>query len=82
MKIYSSDGQEMMTVTALERDGSKLVVKGMIFGAMPMSAELRPEEARAALRLLDLKTFWLLLTIAFRRQRPDAPSANPQEGGW
>ena len=72
----------MMTVTALERDGSKLVVKGMIFGAMTMSAELRPEEARAALRLLDLKTFWLLLTIAFRRQRPDAHSATTQEGGW
>lgn len=80
MKIYSSDGQEMMTVTSFERDGSSLVVKGMIFGAMPMSAELRPEEARAALKLLDLKTLWLLLTIAFRRRKSDTSSAAPQEG--
>lgn len=82
MKIFSSDGQEMMTVTSLEREGSNLVVKGMIFGAMPMSAELRPEQARAALKLLNLKTLWFLLTIAFRRQRPDAPSTTTHEGGW
>ncbi|KXV03524.1 phosphoenolpyruvate carboxykinase [Caballeronia megalochromosomata] len=80
MKIYSSDGQEMMTVTSFERDGSSLVVKGMIFGAMPMSAELRPEEARAALKLLDLKTLWLLLTIAFRRRKSDTPSVAAHEG--
>jgi hypothetical protein len=80
MKIYSSDGQEMMTVTSFERDGSNLIVKGMIFGAMPMSAELRPEEARAALKLLDLKTLWLLLTIAFRRRKSDTPSGAAQEG--
>ncbi|MDR5785076.1 MULTISPECIES: hypothetical protein [unclassified Caballeronia] len=70
----------MMTVTSFEREGSSLVVKGMIFGAMPMSAELRPEEARAALKLLDLKTLWLLLTIAFRRSKSDAPSVAAQEG--
>ncbi|MDR5832235.1 hypothetical protein P9250_30690 [Caballeronia sp. LP006] len=80
MKIYSSDGQEMMTVTSFEREGSSLVVKGMIFGAMPMSAELRPEEARAALKLLDLKTLWLLLTIAFRRSKSEAPSVAAREG--
>lgn len=67
MKIFSSDGQEMMTITALERDGSKLVIKGMIFGAMPMSAELRPQEARAALKLMRWRTAWLLLTILLRR---------------
>jgi hypothetical protein len=78
MKIYSSDGQEMMTVTSLERDGSNLVIKGMIFGAMPMSAELRPEQARAALKLLNLKTIWLLLTILFHRPKTDAQAADAQ----
>jgi len=78
MKIYSSDGQEMMTVTSLEKDGSSLVIKGMIFGAMPMSAELRPEQARAALKLLNFKTIWLLLTILFRRTKTDAYAADVQ----
>jgi len=78
MKIYSSDGQEMMTVTSLEKDGSNLVIKGMIFGAMPMSAELRPEQARAALKLLNFKTIWLLLTILFRRPKADAQAADAQ----
>jgi hypothetical protein len=67
MKIFASDGQEMMTVTSLESDEGKLVVKGMIFGAMPMSSELRPAEARAALRLLTPRVIWTLLTILFRR---------------
>ena len=67
MKIFAADGQEMMTVTSLEKEGSNLVIKGMIFGAMPMSAELRPDEARAALKLMTVKTIWLLLTILFRR---------------
>jgi hypothetical protein len=73
MKIYSTDGQEMMTVTALEREDSRLVIKGMIFGAMPMNAELRPAQARAALKLLTPRTIWFLLTILLRRD----PAAHP-----
>ena len=56
-----------MTVTALETEGANLVIKGMIFGAMPMSAELRPAEARAALKLLTPRVIWTLLTILLRR---------------
>ena len=69
MKIYGSDNREMMSVTSLTRDGSELVIKGRIFGAMPLTAKLRPEEARAALKLLDLRTAWFLLTLVFRRTR-------------
>lgn len=75
MKIYASDGQEMMTVTNLEHEDGKLVIKGMIFGAMPMSAELRPAEARAALKLLTPRVIWTLLTIVFRRGGPVTPPA-------
>jgi hypothetical protein len=69
MKIYGSDNREMMSVTSLARDGSELVIKGKIFGAMPLTAKLRPEEARAAFKLLDLRTAWFLLTLVFRRAR-------------
>jgi len=68
MKIYGSDNREMMDITALERDGSQLVIRGKIFGAMPLTAKLRPEEARAALKLLDFRTAWFLLTLLFRRK--------------
>ncbi|MGA8708740.1 MAG: hypothetical protein WB646_17345 [Steroidobacteraceae bacterium] len=68
MKIYGADNREMMDITALERDGAQLLIRGKIFGAMPLTARLRPEEARAALKLLDLPTFLFLLTIFFRRK--------------
>jgi hypothetical protein len=67
MKLYGADGKELMTVTAIERDGSTLVVKGKIFGTMPLSARLRPQEARKALRLLGLRNLLFLLTLPFRR---------------
>jgi hypothetical protein len=54
MKLHSSDGSELMTVSALERDGDSLLIKGKVFGAMPMNARLNPEAARAALKLLTL----------------------------
>jgi hypothetical protein len=69
MKIYGSDNSELMAVSAIERSGDELVLKGKIFGAMPMIAKLRPEEARAALRLLDLKTVLFLVSLIFRKRQ-------------
>ena len=69
MKIYGADNREMMNITALERDGAELVIRGKIFGTMPLTAKLRPEEARAALKLLNLRTALFLLTLLFRRKR-------------
>lgn len=68
MKIYGADNKEMMNITSLERDGSELVIKGKLFGAMPLTAKLRPEDARAAFRLLDFRTALFLLTLLFRRK--------------
>ena len=69
MKIYSADKSELMDVTRIERDGDDLVLKGKVFGTMPMSARLRPEEARAALKLLSPKLIWFLATMAFRKSK-------------
>ena len=69
MKIYGADNKEMMNITSLERDGSELVIKGKLFGAMPLTAKLRPEDARAVFRLLDFRTALFLLTWLFRRKR-------------
>jgi len=67
MKLTSADKSELMNVSALERDGDLLVIKGKIFGAMPMTAKLSPAEFRKGLGLLNFKLFFFLLTFPFRR---------------
>jgi hypothetical protein len=67
MKIVDGSKKELMNVSAIERDGDMLVVKGKIFGTMPMTAKLSPEEARKALRMLTPGLVWFLLTFLFRR---------------
>jgi hypothetical protein len=69
VKLYGPDNKEMMAINAIERQGDELVVKGKIFGAMPLTAKVRPEEVRAALKLLDFKTRLFILTLPFRRGR-------------
>lgn len=67
MKILDAQDKELMTVRKIERDGNSLVIRGKIFGAMPMVAKVTPQEARAALKLLDLRTILFLLTLLFRK---------------
>ena len=67
MKIYGQDNSELMQVSLLEQDGNALVIKGKVFGAMPMTARLTPQEARNALKLLNFKLAFFLLTFVFRK---------------
>jgi hypothetical protein len=67
MKITSADGSELMTVQGLERDGNALLIRGKVFGAMPMNARLTPDAARAALKMLTPRLIFFLLTLPFRR---------------
>lgn len=67
MKVFGGDGKELMRVNAIEHDGSVLIVKGKIFGTMPMTARLMPSEARNALKLMNWKTRLFLLTLLFRK---------------
>ena len=67
MKILSTDGGELMTVQSLERDGNSLLIRGKVFGAMPMNAKLTPDAARAALKMLTPRLIFFLLTLPFRR---------------
>ncbi|MCW1987851.1 hypothetical protein J2792_004135 [Novosphingobium capsulatum] len=66
-RILDANDKELMAIRKIEADGNTLVIRGKIFGAMPMVARLTPAEARAALRLLDLRTVLFLLTLLFRR---------------
>ena len=69
MKIYSADKSELMQVSAIERKGNDLVLKGKVFGTMPMSATLTPEQARAAFKLLTPRLILYLITMPFRKSK-------------
>lgn len=71
VKIVDGAKKELMHVSAIERDGDMLVIKGKIFGTMPMTAKLSPEEARKALKMLTPRLVWFLLTFLFRRSAAD-----------
>lgn len=70
MKIYTPDNKELLYVTAVERQGNALLIKGKIMGTMPMKALVRPGEVRRLLKLLKLSTLLFLLTLPFRRSTP------------
>jgi hypothetical protein len=67
MKIYDATDGELMQVRSIEREENVLVIRGKIFGAMPMVAKVTPKEARAALKLLDFKTILFIVSMIFRR---------------
>ena len=67
MQLYSRDKSVLMEVSAIERDGSTLLIKGKVLGTMPMTARLTPQQCRRGLKLLDFKTFLFLLSLPFRR---------------
>jgi hypothetical protein len=67
MKIIAADKSDLMEVSKIERKGDDLVLKGKVFGTMPMSATLTPDNARAALKLLTPGLVLFLLTLPFRK---------------
>ena len=66
LTLYSPDNTKLMEIEALERSGSDLLIKGIVFGAMPMTARLSPAEARKGLKLINLKLVLFLLTFLLR----------------
>ena len=75
MKLYGIDKRELMTVSRIERDGNQLVIKGKVFGTMPMTATLTPANVREGLKLLRLRGVLFLLTMPFRRSRAEQKEA-------
>lgn len=69
MELLTKDNDSLMTVHKLASEGNDLVIHGQIMGTLPVRAVLTPDQARAALKLLDFKTVLFLLTILFRPGR-------------
>ncbi len=68
MKIYAVDDRELMDISKIVREGNALLLKGKIFGSMPVTAKLTPAEVRAALQLLDWRTLIFVISMVFRRR--------------
>ena len=66
-KIIDAANNELMTIEKLERDGNNLVIRGKIYGTMPMTAKLSPQETRNALKLLRPKMLFFILSLVFRK---------------
>ena len=66
MKLYGPDRRELMTVSRIEREGNELIIKGKVFGTMPLSASLTPAQAREGLKLLGVRGMFFLLSMLFR----------------
>ena len=64
--LYSADNSKLMEIERLERSGNDLLIRGKVFGAMPMTARLSPAEARKGLKLLNVRLAWFLLTLLLR----------------
>lgn len=71
LKLYAPDRSELMEVTSLTRDGDNLLIRGKIMGSMPMTAVIRPDQARNGLGLLSWRLAFFLLTFFFRRGSRD-----------
>ena len=67
MKIRAADKSELMEISKIEVKGDDLVLKGKVYGAMPMTAVVTPEEARKFGKMLTPKLIWFLLTMPFRK---------------
>ena len=67
MKLYAADKSELMQVSVIERDGNDLLIKGKVFGTMPMTARLTPSEVRQGLKLLRFRLLLFLVSMLFRR---------------
>jgi hypothetical protein len=69
--LYGPANEDLLVIRAIEREGNSVVVKGQAYGTMPLSATLRPEQARRVFKLLKWSLIPFLLSFLFRRSKPD-----------
>jgi len=69
MKLYSADKSVLMEVSKIERKGDDLVLKGKVFGTMPMSATLTPQEAKKAMKLIGMPLLAFIVSMPFRKAK-------------
>jgi len=66
MRLYTTDGTELMSVNSIEPHEQGILIDGVIMGAMPMKGIVRPAELRAMRKLVGLKLIWQAFKMLFR----------------
>jgi phytoene dehydrogenase-like protein len=67
--LYGPANEDLLVIRSIERDGNSVVVKGRAYGTLPLSATLRPEQARRIFKLLKLSLLPFLIGFLFRRSK-------------
>jgi phytoene dehydrogenase-like protein len=67
--LYGPANEDLLVIRSIEREGNSVVVKGQAYGTMPLSATLRPEQARRLFKLLRLSMIPFLIGFLFRRSK-------------
>ncbi|HEY2684826.1 MAG TPA: NAD(P)/FAD-dependent oxidoreductase [Steroidobacteraceae bacterium] len=49
--LYGAKNEELLVIDSLEREGDDMLIKGQAYGTMPLSARLKPDDARRMLSL-------------------------------
>jgi hypothetical protein len=67
--LYGPANEDLLVIRSIEREGNSVVVKGQAYGTMPLSATLRPEQARRLFKLLKPSMIPFLFSFLFRRSK-------------
>ena len=67
MKLFTTDGMEMMDISKIEAEGHKLLVTGTIMGAMPVQVVLTGSEMRKAFPMLRIKVVLTAIRMLFSK---------------
>ena len=67
MKLYTTDNSEMMDISKIEAEGSKLLITGTIMGAMPVQVVMTGTEMRKALPLMSGKVILTAIKMLFSK---------------
>lgn len=76
MKFYTPDKSLLIEVQSVKEHPDGIMIEGKIMGAMPMKAILRPEEARAAFKLISWPIVRRIAGMMLHGKQP--PSAKPR----
>jgi len=69
MVLRGPADEELMRVSEIKAAGDELIIKGTSLGTLPMEARLDGPSARAALKMVNVKTLAFLATLPFRKGR-------------
>ena len=69
MRMISKEGQTLVDVKSIQKDGPDLVMKAKLMDAYSMPIVLTPLAVRDGLKLLSWKVFWYLPVMLVRGMR-------------